>query len=99
MKLESNGTHAASSSSPDRAQAMDIDSSVPASAATAAAASASAVPVLSHSGLALLKTNSGGALAAYNRNMGCSSPLQTPRSPLPPLHPNKPVFQEEIQEL
>lgn len=94
MKLESNGTHAVASSSPERAQAMDIDSAVPASAA-----SASAVPVLSHTGLALLKTNSAGALAAYNRNMGCSSPLQTPRSPLPPLHPNKPVFQEEIQEL
>jgi hypothetical protein len=47
------------------------------------------VPSL-HTSVPLIKTSSGSRVGTT------SSPLQTPKSPLPPLHPRKPVLQEEL---
>jgi len=95
---------------PDRAQAMDIDGagamslSPPMAAAVAPAhlssGLSSSVPLLSSSTHPLLaKSSSGGSAAAAAYRTSSSSPLPTPRSPLPPLHPNKPVFHEDAPDI
>jgi hypothetical protein len=87
-------TASAAPRAPDRAQAMDIDG--PTSGVAAAASSAVSVPVLSSNAhIGLSKSSSGGGAPLHHRT---SSPLPTPRSPLPPLHPNKPVFHDEGTE-